>query len=96
MFINLKYNIKLMAKKKSAFERLEGEIITETENYVKGRFKRNMLKLGEVSLAFLAGFLLITVGMVELIAVYFPILEGGFNYLLMGILFLLVGILLKI
>lgn len=85
-----------MAKQKGVFEKLEAEVISETEDFIKGKFKKNMLKLGEVSIAFLTGFLLVVVGLVELLAVYYPNLSGGFNYLLIGVLFLIVGLLLKV
>lgn len=85
-----------MAKKKGVFERLEAEVISETENYVKNKVKKNVIKFGEISVAFLVGFLLIVIGVVELIGVYFPSLSGGFNYLIIGVLFLIVAILLKV
>lgn len=85
-----------MAKQKGVFEKLEAEVISETEDFIKGKFKKNMLKLGEVSIAFLTGFLLVIIGLVELLAVYYPNLAGGFNYLLIGVLFLIVGLLLKV
>lgn len=82
-------------KKKSFADTIEAEIFHEAAGYVKDKVKRKILKIGEVSISFLTAFLLIIVGMVELIGTHFPILQGGYNYLLFGVFFLVAGMILK-
>lgn len=85
-----------MKEKKSVFERLEAEVISETEDYIKEKVTKKVIKIGEVSVAFLVGFILVIVGIINLIGHFYPNLSYGYNYLLVGGLFLLIGVLLKI
>ncbi len=82
-------------EKKSIFERLEEEVIQEVGDCVKNKVKKKLFRIGEMSVAFLVGFLLIIVGVVELTAFYLPVLDNGLSYLLFGGMFLLIGLILK-
>ncbi len=84
-----------MTHKKSFFERVEAEIVSGAENYVKEKVKKKLFKLGEVSLFIFLSFVLISFGLAFLIGKYFPTLNGGFNFLVLGVIFLLVGYLLN-
>lgn len=82
-------------KESSVFERLEAEVVSEASDFVKEKVTKKIIKVGEVSVSFLLAFVLIIVGVAELIGSFVPVLAGGFNYLLMGVLFLVIGGILK-
>ncbi len=82
-------------KKKSFFETVETEVLHEAQDYVRDKVAKRALKIGEMSAAFLLGFILLIVGVAEFLEFVFPILEGGFNYLILGVLFILVGVILR-
>lgn len=82
-------------KKKSFFETVETEVLHEAQDYVRDKIAKRALKIGEMSSAFLLGFILLIIGVAEFLESAFPILDGGFNYLLLGVLFILVGMLLR-
>lgn len=84
-----------MDKKKSFTETIEAEILHHAQDYVKEKVTKKIIRVGEVSVSFLLGFILLIIGIVEIVGKTFPVLEGGFNYLIFGILFLLVGFMLK-
>jgi len=42
------------------------------------------------------GFILISFGLATLIAKYVPILDGGFSYVLLGVLFVLLSFMIKV
>ena len=84
-----------MKKKKSFMEALEGEVINEAGNYVKRKVTSRAVRIGEMSAAFLIGFVLLIIGVAELLPSVFPILEDGYNYIILGILFLIIGMVLK-
>jgi len=84
-----------MPKKKSFFEKVEAEVIDETGGYIRNKIKSKIIKYSEVSIFALLSFLLISIGISELLAVYFPVLVGGWNYILLGIVFLLAAVLIR-
>lgn len=85
-----------MAKEKSSFfEKLEAEVVKEAGDYVKQKVKKKAIRIGEVSLSFLFAFVLIIIGLAQMLASFVPFLENGLNYLLLGVLFLLIGMMLK-
>lgn len=86
-----------MAKeKKSAFEKLEAEIVHEAGEFVKEKVKRKVLRIGEISILIILGFMLISFGIASLLANYYPILSGGYSYLLIGVLFLIISYIMKV
>ncbi len=84
-----------MTKKKSFFEKLEAEIINDAGAYVKDKVTRKVIRVGEVSIAFLFAFILIIIGIAQLLEGFFPILENGLNYIVLGFLFFLIALILK-
>ena len=85
-----------MAKKQSStFEKIEAEVLREAGNYVKDKVKRKVMRIGEMSLAFLFAFVLIIIGLAQFIGSLVPYLDNGLNYMLLGVLFLLIGLLLR-
>ena len=84
-----------MTKKKSFIETIEGEAIHEAEDYFKNKIRKRAIKISEMSASFLLGFILLIIGVAEFMSAQFPILEGGFNYLILGIIFILIGLILR-
>ncbi len=77
------------------FEKLENEMLKEAKEYAFKNAKDRVVRLGEVSaLVALAG-ILISIGVAQLIGFFFPILNNGYNYLLLAFLYLLVAYVLK-
>ena len=86
-------------KPKSFFEKLEGEIVHEAEDYISykaEKVKQKVLRIGEISLLIILGFFLISVGLAFLMAAYVPILGNGFSFLILGVIFLLISFLMKV
>ncbi|MEC8339292.1 MAG: hypothetical protein VXZ40_01595 [Nanoarchaeota archaeon] len=84
-----------MAKKKTFFDRVEEKGLEMAGDYVKDRVTKKIIRISEMSFAFLMAGILLTIGIVELVATFFPILQGGWNYALFGVFFLIVGLILK-
>ena len=82
-------------KEKSFFEKVEGKIVSVTENYLKDKVKKKLFRLGEVSLFIFLSVVLISLGLAFLIGKYFPILDEGFNFIVLGAIFLIIGYLLN-
>lgn len=87
-----------MAKKNSSgvFEKLEAEVVKNAGNYMKQNIKRRILKFSEMSLSFFLAFFFIFFGLSKLIGHYIPELATGWNFILLGISFLFIALLLKI
>lgn len=84
-----------MAKKKSFIEAVEGEALHEAEDYFKNTVRKKAIKLSEMSASFLLGFILLIIGVAEFMVTQFPVLEGGFNYLILGVIFIIIGLVLR-
>jgi uncharacterized membrane protein YkvI len=84
-----------MVNKKSFFEKVEAEVVSAGKAYLGEKIKKNLIKFGEVSVLIVLAIFLITFGIGDLIGFYFPILANGLNYLILGVLFLVVGMLLS-
>lgn len=85
-----------MAKRKeSPFERVEAEVLHGAQQYLKDSVWKRVVKYGEFSILAFLGFILISIGLAELLAYAFPILEGGFGYVILGLIYFLIGWLIK-
>lgn len=85
-----------MTKKKSSFfESVEAEIIDQAKDIVKDKVKKKAIQIGEISALVILGAFLISIGIASLISLYFPQTAGGFNYIILGGLFLITGFLMK-
>lgn len=82
--------------KKGVFETLEAQVVEEAGNFVRDKVKTKALRIGEISLLIILGFILISFGLANLLGNYYPVLNNGFNYLLIGIVFLIVSFSLKV
>jgi hypothetical protein len=84
-----------MVEKKSFFEKVEAEVVSAGKSYVEKKVKKNLIKFGEISALVVLAMFLIAFGIGDLIGFYFPILANGLNYVILGVTFLLVGMLLS-
>lgn len=75
--------------KKSFFDSIKTEIINDTGEYVRTNVKNKVLHIGEISVLVIIGFILISFGLAKLLENFFPILIGGYSYILLGIILLL-------
>jgi len=82
--------------KKSLFEKVEAEVIDAGKEYVETKIKRKAIRIGEISVLVILAFILISIGLSQLIANTYPTLTGGYSYILLGFIYLLVGFLLNI
>ena len=80
-----------MVKKKGIFERLEAEVINGAEEYVVQKVKKKILRIGEISLFALLGFILMSIGLAYLIAAYISILNNGLSFIVLGLTFMIVS-----
>ncbi|MCA9459772.1 MAG: hypothetical protein KC550_04460 [Nanoarchaeota archaeon] len=80
-----------MVKKSSFFEKVEAEVISEAGNYVKEKAKKKLIHIGEFSILVILGIFLITFGLGKVIETHVPYLDGGYAYLILGLLFLIIG-----
>jgi hypothetical protein len=87
-----------MAKKSShkSHESIETEILRDAGHFVRDTVKRKVLHIGEISVLILLGFILISFGLANLLAKYFDALAGGYNFILLGVLFLIVSYLIRV
>lgn len=82
--------------KKNLFESVEAEIVDGAKNYVENKIKKKAIRFGEISILIVLSFILISVGLAQVLANMYPILLGGYSYILLGIFYLLVSYILKI
>ena len=80
-----------MVKKSSFFERVEAEVINEAGEYIKEKAKRKLIHIGELSILVILGVFLITFGLGKVIETHVPYMDGGYSYLALGLLFLIIG-----
>lgn len=90
-----------MSKKKQegVFEKIEAEVLSEAQgymNYKANQVKRKAIKIGEVSAFVLLGFFLLSFGAAALLATYFPFLAGGYSYVLLGVVFVIISLMIKV
>ncbi len=85
-----------MVKKNNLFESVEAEIIDGAKDFVKEKVKKKVIRIGEISILILLSFIMISIGLGQILANMYPILMGGYSYLLLGITFLLISYLMKI
>lgn len=83
----------MMEKKSKIINLIERQLINTTKDYVNAKIKKKILKVGEVSVLIILGFILISFGMSYLIGYYFPIIGNGLNFILFGIILLIMGLL---
>jgi len=83
-------------KNPSFFESIEGEVVREAGEYVKDKVKTKLLRIGEISILAILAFILISFGIATILENTFPILSGGFSFILLGVIFLLISFSLKI
>lgn len=73
------------------FKKLEKKIFQETAN----EMKQKGIKLAEISVLLALALILVSIGIAEMIGYYFPLLENGANYLILGFIFIIGAYLLE-
>lgn len=84
------------SSKKGVFETLEAQVVKEAGNFVRDKVKKKVLRIGEVSLLIIIGFILISFGIAQILASFYPMLSQGYSYLLLGIVFLIISFTMRI
>jgi uncharacterized membrane protein YkvI len=84
------------SSKKGVFETIEAQVVKEAGNFVRDKVKQKVLRIGEISILIILGFILISFGIANILASFYPILGAGYNYLLLGIVFLIISFILKV
>lgn len=86
-----------MAKEKSGiFEKIEAEVINGAQDYVKGKIKKKIYRISEVSMLIVVGFILVSFGVALMMGSMYPVLANGYNFMILGILFLVVSFVLRV
>lgn len=85
----------MVKEKKGFFERVESEVTNAVKTYAAEKIKKNLIKFGEISALVVVAIFLISFGVADLAAYYFPILANGLSYVLLGVLFLIIGMLIS-
>ncbi len=85
-----------MGKEKSSFiEKLEAEVVRSAENYVVDKVKKKIIRISEISVFVVLGLFLISFGLAMVVGYYFPVIDNGINFLIIGILFLMISFFLR-
>ena len=85
----------MVKEKRSFFEKFEAEAYNMAGEYIKDKVKNKVIRVSEMSIAFLLSAIFLSIAIVELTAKFFPVLDGGWNYLIYGMIFLIIGLFLK-
>lgn len=85
----------MVRKQKSVFEKVEAEVVGAAGSYIKEKVTKKILKFGEFSILVLLAFIMISFGIASLLGVYFPELNNGLNFVLLGMLYLVVGFMIR-
>ena len=82
-------------KEKGIFEKVldfgAQKLENTVEQYVEEKITNKLVKIGEVSLAFLLGIICVIVGVAQFAASQIAFLENGLNYVLIGSILLLLA-----
>ena len=84
------------SSKKGVFETIEAQVVKEAGNFVRDKVKKKVLRIGEISILIILGFILISFGIANILASFYPMLAQGYNYLLLGIVFLIISFILRV
>jgi hypothetical protein len=84
------------SSKKGVFETLEAQVVKEAGNFVRDKVKKKVLRIGEVSLLIIIAFILISFGVAQILASFYPMLSQGYSYLLLGIVFLVISFTMRV
>lgn len=85
-----------MAQKKGFFEKVEAQVVGAAEDYVKEKVQKRLYRVGEFSILVVLGFFLVSLGIANLIAFYFPVLGNGLSYVIFGIILLLIAYFMRV
>lgn len=80
-------------EKKGVFEKVEAEVVSMAKEYACDKVKKKLIKFGEISALVVMAMFLISFGVAELVGFYFPVVANGLNYVILGVVFLVVGML---
>lgn len=61
------------------------------EDYIRKNITQKLMRAGEMSLALILGSILVLVGLAQFIASQITFLQNGLNYIIMGVILLLVA-----
>ena len=61
------------------------------EEYIRKNVTQKLVRIGEMSLAFILGVVLLLVGISQYIAFQLSFLENGLNYIVMGTILLIIA-----
>jgi hypothetical protein len=81
--------------KESFFEKIEDGVVETAKDFVNGKVKKRVYRFGEFSLFLILSIVMISFGISFLIGKFVPILDGGFNFIIVGTLFLIISLYLK-
>ena len=86
-----------MVKKKqeSFIERVEDQVIDGAKNFIDGTIKKRVYRFGEFSLFLILSLIMFSFGIAFLLGKYVEILSGGFNFIIVGALFLIISLYFK-
>lgn len=85
----------MVKSSKSFFEKVEAQVVEGAESYVKDKVKKKLIQFGEFSVLVFLSFIMISFGIAYLIGSYFPPLDNGLNFILMGMIFLVLSMLVR-
>ena len=80
---------------KDFFEKVEAQVIKGAKGYVKEKVKSTVVKWGEFSVLVLLSLIMISMGVAYLIGFYYPMLNNGLNFVLLGMIFLFMSLLVR-
>lgn len=90
-----------MAKKKSVSQKPsflnsiidmgKKKINDVVEDYIRTNITQKLMRVGEMSLALILGSILVLVGLGQFIASQIAFLENGLNYIVLGVILLIVA-----
>lgn len=85
-----------MVEKKGFFEKVEAQVIGKAEDYVKEKVQKKLYRVGEFSVLVVLGFFLVSFGIANIVAFYFPVLSNGWSFIIFGFILLLVAYFMRI
>jgi hypothetical protein len=74
---------------KSFFKKIEDEIVDEAEEFIKEKVEKKAIRIGELSVFAVTAYAMFVLGITHLLERFFPVLQGGYSYILMGGVFLI-------
>ena len=82
-------------KEESFIEKIEDQVLDGAKNFIDGTIKKKVYRFGEFGLFLVLSLIMFSFGAAFLLGKFVEVLDGGFNFIIVGGLFLIISLYFK-